>query len=117
MFMIMCVVDDGNRLHDVLDAWKNIGIRGVTVIESTGLHRLRTIPAVAMRYTFGFSDSERGNYTLFSVVEGEELIESCLAATEKVLGSLSNPNSGIFTAWPLTTAVGVSKQDRTEKNK
>ncbi len=117
MFMIMCVVDDGNRLDDVLDAWKNIGVGGVTVIESTGLHRLRTIPAVAMRYTFGLSNSERGNYTLFSVVEGEELVQSCLVATEKVLGNLSNPNSGIFTAWPLTIAAGVSKRSHTEKNK
>jgi len=110
MFMIMCVVDDASRLYDVLDAWKSAGIRGTTVVESTGLHRLRTIPAVPMRYTLGPSGSERGNYTLFSVVENEEMIQVCLHATEKVLGSLNNPNSGILAAWPLTFAAGISSQ-------
>ncbi len=118
MFMIMCVVDDGTRLNEVLDAWKNLGIGGVTVIESTGLHRLRTIPAIPMRYTFGLSNVDRGNYTLFSVVDGEELVQACLETTEKVLGSLTGPNTGIFTAWPLAIAAGISRtSNRQEGNK
>ena len=112
MFMVMCVVDDPAKLDAVLDAWKKAGTGGVTVIESTGFHRLRTIPAVPMRYTFGPTRSERGNYSLFSVVENEAMIQLCLEATESVLGSLSNPNTGIFTAWPLTVAAGVSGKNK-----
>jgi len=118
MFMLMCVVDDPARLDAVLDAWKKAGAGGATVVESTGYHRLRTIPVVSMRYAFGPTRTQHGNYTLFSVVEDEAMIQRCLEATEQVLGDLSGPNSGIFTAWPLTTAVGAfNKSQEPGENK
>jgi len=36
------------------------------------------------------------------------MIEACLQATESVVGELSNPNTGIFAAWPISFAKGGS---------
>ncbi len=48
MYMLMFVLDDPGRLDPVLEAWEQVGIRGVTIIESTGIHRRRQI--LPMRY-------------------------------------------------------------------
>ena len=108
MFMILCVIDQPDKLNSVLDAWKAIGVTGVTIIESSGLHRQRSMPHIPMRYGFAESNTERGNITLYTVVEEEVTIQSCLSATEQVIGDLNNSNTGIFIAWPLSFAKGVS---------
>lgn len=108
MFIILCVIDQPDHLNDVLQAWQKHGITGVTMLESTGLHRLSQQLPVPMRYAFGSASSERGNITLFTVVENEEAIQSCLAITERVVGDFSQPNTGIFIAWPLGFAKGVT---------
>lgn len=107
MFMILCVIDRLEHTNAVLQAWKGMGISGVTILESTGLHRISELHHIPMRYTFGGGTSERGNLTLFTVVEKEEIIPRCLEITEAVVGDFNRPNTGIFIAWPLAFAKGV----------
>ena len=40
MYMLLMVLDDATRLADVLEAWTSAGVRGVTILESTGLQRI-----------------------------------------------------------------------------
>jgi hypothetical protein len=108
MFMIMCVIDDPDQLNAVLDSWQAAGISGVTIVESSGLHRHRRTPWIPMRYAFASTSSERGNVTLFAVVEPFEMIQKCLEATENIVGDLDEPNTGIFVALPVAAAKGVT---------
>lgn len=108
MFMIVCVIDQPEHLNPVITAWRENGISGVTILESTGLHRLGELPPVPMRYAFGSASAERGNITLFTVVENEEMIQRCLELTEAVIGDFSSPNTGIFVSWPLGFTKGVT---------
>jgi hypothetical protein len=110
MHMIMFVLDDPDLLDDILDAWYEVGISGVTIIESTGIHRRRG-RMIPTRYVFPSSSNiEEGHYTLFAIVDDERCIGNCLAATEKVVGDLSRPSTGVFTAWPLTLTKGIPKE-------
>jgi len=113
MFMILCVVDDPHKVNDVMKAWQAVGVPGVTVFESTGLHRIQKAPHIPMRFLIGGMESERGNLTLLTVVEDEAMIQRCLEAAESVIGDLNSSNSGIFTAWPLTFAKGAARRSRT----
>lgn len=108
MFMIVCVIDQPEHLNPVLAAWRENGISGVTILESTGLHRLAELPPVPMRYAFGSANAERGNITLFIVVENEEIVQKCLMLTESVVGDFNSPNTGIFVSWPLGFTKGVT---------
>jgi hypothetical protein len=108
MFIILCVIDQPEKLNDVLHAWRQDGITGVTILESTGLHRLSQQAHVPMRYAFGSANSERGNLTLFTIVEDEATIQRCLALTEAVVGDFNGPNTGIFVSWPVTFSKGVN---------
>ena len=49
MYMIMFVLDDADQLEHVLEAWERAGMRGATIVESTGIHRLRR-KHLPMRY-------------------------------------------------------------------
>ena len=120
MYIIMFVLDDPQKLDNVLDAWDEIGVRGVTIIESTGIQRrLKQRKRIPMRFSidpisFG---GEEGNYTLFTIVKSIDLIDNLTLATEKIVGSLDNPNTGILIAWPLNYVKGISNFNIDEDKK
>lgn len=109
MYMIMFVLDNMSRLNEVLEVWEKAGIQGATIIESTGIHRIRR-RLIPMRYVIPTSGSisvEEGNYSLFVIVTSAEMVQACLQATEQIVGNLDQPHTGVFAAWPLTVLKGV----------
>lgn len=107
MYMIMLVLDNPNQLEALLHAWEGAGVRGATIVESTGIQRLRRV-SLPMRYIFQTAGPvEEGHLTLFVIVESEAVVQSCLAATESVTGDLDLPDTGVFAAWPITTVKGL----------
>ena len=107
-YMALFILDDPSMLEDVLKAWTKGGIRGATVIESTGLYRL-TRKLIPMRYLYTSREaSEKENVTLIAIVDDQAMAEQCLALTESIIGDLNQPNTGIFAAWPLSMVKGLS---------
>ncbi|MFZ6027505.1 MAG: hypothetical protein ACOYYS_07290 [Chloroflexota bacterium] len=114
MYMIMFVLDNPDLLDEVLKAWEAVGIRGATIVESTGIQRLRH-QSVPMRFFFqSLEPVEKGHLTLFVIVASEALAQDCLHATEQIVTDLDGPNTGVFAAWPLAVVRGVplSNQER-----
>lgn len=113
MYMLMLVLDNPDQLDEVLDAWAQIGVSGVTIMESSGFHRRRahvlgarylaTLPILLERV-------EKGSYTLFSAVKDVEKVEQCIAITAQIVGDLNEPNTGVIAAWPLAYAMGLEKR-------
>jgi nitrogen regulatory protein P-II 1 len=115
-FLVLLVLDDNDRATDICDAWEAAGVSGITILESTGLGRLR--------YKQGYRDDiplmpsirsllqarEEHHRTLFSVVDGEVMVDALINATEKILGDLNLPNSGIMIALPVARAAGMNRQ-------
>ena len=107
MFMIMLVLDDNSFLDPVFEAWSGLGVSGATIIESTGLYR-RQLKHIPMRYAYGDTELEEdGNSTLFVIVESEKMVQACLQAVEQIVGDLNGPNTGVFSAWPLSITKGI----------
>lgn len=111
MHMLVFVLDDPNRLDEVLDAWDQVGVSGVTVIESTGLSRIRQAKLAGQAFMAGINRmiqaDQEGHYTLFTVVKGEQKVRECLAAAEKIMGDLREPGTGIIASWPVSIVKGV----------
>jgi nitrogen regulatory protein PII len=110
MHMIMLVLDDPSRLDEVLEAWSSAGVSGVTIMETIGAYRRHT-RRVTGRYVFGLpglaESAERSQYTLFAVVPDRKTADLCLEASERVVGDLDEPNTGVFASWKLSSAKGV----------
>ncbi len=111
MYMLVMVLDDTAHLSDVLNAWDQAGVGGVTIIESTGLNRVLRRHNADMAFV-GFSQmfgsGRVGHNTLFTVIDSLEMAETAVAATEAVLGDLSQPDTGIIFALPVAKTWGLT---------
>lgn len=118
MYMIWFVLNNPDRLDELLDAWEAVGIIGVTIFESTGIQRRRKQgEMIHMRYMLGQTvrHHEVGHYTLMSIVPSREVVDQCLQATEALIGDLTDHDTGVFAAWRLETSRGHSKRKETKE--
>lgn len=115
MYMILFVLDDPGFLENVLSAWEELGIRGITVLLSTGLGRIRQkrglmedmplFPSLQDLYTH----REKLSRTLFTILDDDTLIDRLVETTERIVGKLDDPNTGILIVLPVTRVYGGQK--------
>lgn len=111
-YMVLLIVDDLNICPSVLDAWHSAKVPGITILESTGMGRLQKggfrddLPMMPSLSDLLRSQEHR-HRTIFSVVEGEEMVDRLIAITETVLGDLNEPDTGMLVALPVSRAVGL----------
>ncbi len=115
MYQLWLVLDNPALLNDVLEAWTDVGVRGITIFESTGVHRVRSRASRQdAPFMLGFSRLLRtdqvGHTTLFAVVPDMEIVEQLVAATETIVGDLRQPHTGVLFAVPVVAAWGLPKQ-------
>ncbi len=107
MYNIMFVLNDAKKLDLILDGWNKIGVRGATIVESTGAYRVRKrIPG---RYAFTTANMDEPSVTLIAMIESLDTVKACIAKTQELLGDLSNPNTGIFSYWEVCDVIGIHK--------
>lgn len=112
MYIIMFVLHDSKKLDMVLDGWNKIGVSGATILESTGAYRVRKrIPG---RFAFTTANSDENSKTLMALVEEEQVVKNCLAETQRLVGDLNEPKTGIFTYWEVCDIVGIHKNYKKE---
>jgi len=116
MHLIMFVLHDPEKLYVLLQGWDEVGVSGVTVIPSTGIGRLHATEM--LREDLPLMPSledileapERYNRTLLTLVEGEEMIDRVVEATERIIGDLDEPNTGILTVIPVSRIYGLHRK-------
>jgi hypothetical protein len=114
--LIVLVLDDGSKLPEVLDAWLELGVAGVTLLDSTGLgHQVRDhvprddlplLPSLAHL----LRPREDPSRTLFSVVPDGFDVDSLIAATERITGDLEDANTGILFTLPVHRVKGLDRR-------
>jgi len=110
MHMIMFVLDNPDQLDKVLDAWTDVGLSGITVLDSTGVHRL--LEQGGLQTFLGYrrlsQTSKYSHFTLFSITD-EETIQRVVSATEAIVGNLNTPDTGILFTLPVGQVWGLNK--------
>lgn len=114
-YFVLFVLNDTSKCDDLLDSWEKAGVKGITILASTGLGRIRQ--NVALQDDFPMfpslshimEHSETLSRTFFTIVEGEEMVELVHTNTEAVVGNLNLPNTGILIAMPATKVYGLNK--------
>lgn len=113
-FLIVFVLDDPDRCRDILDAWEDAGIRGITILESSGLGRVRRagvrddLPLIPSLSDL-FKSTETRHRTLFAVVKIQEQIDAIVEATQSVVGDLDQAHTGLLFVLPVSQVYGKSK--------
>lgn len=113
--LLVFVLDNLEQCTDVLDAWEKAGVTGITILESTGLNRMRQ----GIRDDFPLFPSLRSmlvgrethHRTLFSVIQDEVVLERAIEATRRVVGDLSQPYTGLLFVVPVSRVLGLRSND------
>jgi len=104
MQIFVCVLNETERLNDVISAFVEVGAPGATVIESQGMGRIGTsdIPIFA-----GFRQLMAGarpfNYTIFSVIEKPEVVQELTRILRGLLEQDTEEARGIVFTLPVSS--------------
>ena len=114
-YVVLLVLHDVSHLEEILTAWEEAGVSGITVLASTGLGRIRQrrvlredLPLMpSLEDLLKGQHEEFLNRSLFTIVEGEEIVDRLVAATERILGDLNLPRNGIIVVLPAARVYGL----------
>lgn len=111
--LLVLVVDQVEFCPDVLEAWRELGVPGVTILDSMGSQRLRDserddLPLMPSLRTI-LSNQATHNRTLFSVIEDEAVLEKAAQAALHILGDLEQAHNGIMFTVPVGRAWGHTR--------
>ena len=115
MKLVLFVLHDAEKLRTLLDAWKQAGVSGATVLFSTGLGRIDQ--SAALRDDLPLMPSledflpkpERLSRTIFTMIDDETVVDKVIAATEQVVGDLCEPDRGLLMVLPVSQVYGLRK--------
>ncbi|MDH5758636.1 MAG: P-II family nitrogen regulator [Gemmatimonadota bacterium] len=110
MRMLVAVINEPEKLDEILSGFLELGITGATIINSEGMGRLLStdIPIFAGLQTL-ISGSRPQNRTIFSVIP-DDRVEPALALLQDVCGNLDAPATGIAFTLPVDQVRGLAPE-------
>ncbi len=109
MKLLVLVLNKIECLENLLKELANNSITGATIISSTGMaHELMNYEDISFLGSFRqfLNPQRKENKTILMVLK-EEKIDIVIKAIEKVVGDLSEPNTGIMFVLPLDMIKGL----------
>ena len=115
--LVVVIMPNLDRCQDVLQAWDRLGVTGITILESAGLHGLKQVrgrrddmPLIpSLRHLL--ETEEYHHRTAFVVVGDDFDLPGLLRATEHAVGGDFNaPDSGLLFVAPLSHVLGLGKR-------
>jgi nitrogen regulatory protein PII len=113
-FLVVFILNDPDRGNDLLDAWEAAGVRRITILESSGLGRVRQagmrddLPLIPSLSDL-FKHSETHHRTFLAVVKDQNQIDTIVNATQEAIGDLEQENTGLLFVVPVSQVYGKSK--------
>ncbi len=108
--LLVVILEDLNVLPDLLDAWKRIGVPGVTLWNSVGGYQaenwLRKMGLGGLSRLLGGESQQR---TIISLIDDEHLLEQAIAEADEIVQGFDRPHNGILFVLPVTRAIGIHK--------
>lgn len=107
--LLVMVLNDRDRLDEVLTGLLELGVTGATILDSEGMGRILSddIPVFAGLQA-AVVDRPR-NLTILSVVDHAR-VNPVITHMQEVLGDLSAPSTGIVFVLPVERVVGLAPE-------
>ena len=106
-----------SQLPDLLAAWQNAGVPGVTILESAGGYRatnwLQQVGLGAIGDLFSSKDVQ--SRTLLTVIEDNKVLERAIAEADRAIGDFSRPRQGVLFVVPVNRALGIIAPEAMDK--
>jgi hypothetical protein len=121
-YLLMYVLDNVGQLPAVLEAWERAGAPGITILDSTGVERLRRaglrddLPLMPSLADI-LADENVYHKTLLTVVENDAVITSIVEATRNIVGDFSNFHTGVLCVLPVLQVYGLDKPQHADQKR
>lgn len=110
--MLIFVLNNENHLEEILHEFTKSGIKGATIIDSTGMNRVlhngypNEVPLFGSLKML-MNERRPFNKTIFTVIKDEQ-VEIAVSAIKHVVGDLSKPDVGIVFTIPVSFMEGFT---------
>src|SRR5690606_12250364 len=111
MQLLVAVINESEKLDEILSGLVELGVTGATIINSEGMGRVLSheIPIFAGLEMLA-SRSRPRNQTIFSVIREDEKVEAVITLLQEICGNLEDPATGIVVTVPVTRAFGLAPE-------
>lgn len=111
MQLLVAVINQEEKLDEILSGFLELGITGATIVNSEGMGRVLShdIPIFAGLQTL-IARSRPQNQTIFSVIKEDEKVEGAITLLQEICGDLNDPATGIVFTIPVLRAVGLAPE-------
>ena len=111
MQLLIAVINDEEKLDEILSGMIELGVTGATIINSEGMGRVvsHDIPIFAGLEALA-SRSRPRNQTIFSVIREDEKVDGVVKLLREICGDLENPATGIVFTVPVNRVVGLAPE-------
>ena len=111
MQLLIAVINQEEKLDEILSGLVELGVTGATIINSEGMGRVLShdIPIFAGLEALA-SRSRPQNQTIFSVIREDEKVEGVIRLLQEICGNLEDPATGIVFTIPVTRVVGLAPE-------
>ena len=110
MQLLIAVINQEERMEEILSGFLEIGITGATLVNTEGMGRLLAseVPIFAGLEALAGRTRPR-NQTLFSVMDDDK-VDRALALLQEVCGDFSRPATGIVVTLPVNRVLGLKPE-------
>lgn len=111
MKLFVYVLNQQEKMDEILSGFIEIGITGATIIDSVGMGRIlaQDVPIFA-GFQALLSGSRPYNKTIVSVVDDDSKVDEALKLIEDVCGAFTEPGAGIAFTLPLSAVYGLKPE-------
>ena len=115
MYLLVNVLEQTEFLSDILEGFAKIGIKGTTVINSTGMGRVlmqtKASSQLLEHINKIITDLESSNKTMLTIIKDKKLLDQAIKIVKCFCGDLSEPGKGILFVVPLERVEGLLEAD------
>jgi CBS domain-containing protein len=114
-YMLVVILHDLSRLPALLEAWRQIGVPGVTLTNTVGgIQAESFLDRIGLGKLFDHEDSQQR--MLISIINDPELLERAISEADRIVDGFDRPHSGILFSIPVSHALGIRKRGAEEKD-
>ena len=115
MYLLVSVLEETEKLTDIMEGFAKVGITGSTVLDSIGMGRVlmkakATLP-VMEHINKVITDLQSSNKTIITVIQNKDILDQAIRIVKSLCGDLCQPGRGILFALPLEVVEGLPEAD------